>query len=94
MAAHHLALGIKIVSRGIPFPSESFHKGAVVPVGNKTDVLAVPLFRRYKAVFGGNGPDLRFCKGAQGKQGVGKHFLGQGVEKIGLILGRVLCLIQ
>ena len=85
---------VQKITGSIVLAGVALQKGDVVSVRYETDILTVMLPGCDEAMLRGDGPDLRLGQIAQRKQGVGKHILGQAVEKVGLILGSVRGLIQ
>ena len=94
MASDYLAGKVQVIALGVALSGMLFQEGEIIPVRNKADILAVPLFGVQKPFFLSNFPDLLFGQLPQRKQGVGKLMLVQAVEKISLILRPVRCLIQ
>ena len=90
----NLPLKIQKISLRIGFTGVPLQKRAVVTVGNKADVLAVPLPGVDEAILLGNLSNLSLCQPAQRKLNVRHLFLIQAGKKIGLILCPVRCLIQ
>ena len=90
----NLPLKIQKIPLRVGFSGVPLQKRAVVTIGNKADVLAVPFPGVDEAILLGNLPDLGFCKGAQGKLNVRHLLLIQAGKKIGLILCPVRCLIH
>ena len=85
MAAHHLARLVQNVPRRIGFPGVPLHKGEIVPVRNKTDILAVALARVGEALPLRDGAHLRLAQPPQREQGMGKLLPRNGIKHIALI---------
>ena len=92
--AYHLAAFIQKIAGLIALSRVMLHKGHVISVGHKTDVLGVLLPGIDEALLPGNGPGLLLGEIAKGKQCPGQLLLGQAVEHIALVLGRIRCLAQ
>ena len=70
------------------------HKGGIIAVRHKADVLAVPLAGVAKAVFQCQRAHLRFCQRAQREQRVRQLPLRHAVEHVALVLARVQPCLQ
>ena len=68
-------------------PCGPLDKARVILIRHKADLLAVRLVRHPKLQTGREFPDLFLCIGPHRHQRVGKLFLGQIVEGVGLVLG-------
>ena len=91
MLAYDFSVCVQKISLGIGCTPVAFHECNIIPVGNETDVLAVPLLGVDKMLCFGNFPHLVLGKRTQGEQRVAQLLLGEGIEEIGLILGKILC---
>ena len=93
MAAHHIAVCVQIIPGRIGLAGVAFHEGNVIAVGDKADILAVPLAGVDEAVLFRNAADFLFGQFPEGEADVGQLILGKGGQKISLILGAVCCFI-
>ena len=95
VGADDLAAGVDEFALGVGLSGVAFQKAHIIPVGDKADILGIPLFGVEEALLCGDGPDVLLAfKFAQGEAGVGQLFLGQKIQDVALILGQVPCLFQ
>ena len=94
MGADNISAAVDKVTAGVAFSGIALKKRLVIPVRNKTNILRIPLFRVDKTLLLRNRTYLVLGKSSKREVNVRKLLLSQRVEKIALILGAVLRLIQ
>ena len=94
MTAYHLPLKVQKIALRVGFPGVALQKRAVVPIGDKADILTVPFPGVDKAIFLSNFPNLRFCQITQRELDMGQLLLIEAGQKVSLILGGIGGFIQ
>ena len=93
MPAHNIALQIQIIACRIVLAGVAPEERRVISIGDKTDILAVPLPGGNQSLLFGDFPNLRFAECSQGEKNVCQLRLGETGQKISLILAVVFCFI-
>ena len=94
MTANNLALQVQKITLREGFPGIALQKRAIVPIGDKADILTVPFPGVDKTIFLSNFPNLRLCQITQRKLDMGQLLLIEAGQKVGLILGGIGGFIQ
>ena len=94
VAPQHISVGIHKVSRGTFLPAVAADKSGIIAVRNKAYILTVVLIGVLKTALRSDLPGRMLILIAQRELHVGQLLLGQNIENITLVFGRVHCFEQ